>query len=58
MKLCEYCKREFVPVLFNQRFCGAECNADWHTQEKRQALELFRSMGLQVSVPATEEEAA
>jgi hypothetical protein len=45
---CQNCGAEFKPYLSNQRFCNRACSDQFYQEERRQAVEWFRSMGLKV----------
>ncbi len=46
---CENCGKEMVYLhQQRQRFCARDCSNEWHQQERRQAVEWFRAMGMTV----------
>ena len=55
---CDFCGREFRQLYAGIRFCCRTCSDQWHAQERREAIEHFRALGLRPQVPATEREAA
>jgi hypothetical protein len=55
---CDFCGQQFRPQLIGQRFCCRACSDAFHAQERRQAVEWFRRLGMMVETPATRREAA
>lgn len=42
-KRCEQCREEYLPRQANQRFCSRTCSDEWHTSERRRAVEALRA---------------
>jgi hypothetical protein len=53
--ICEACQREMVPYHQTQRFCSRQCSDIWFQQERREAVEWYRSMGLRPELRREEE---
>ncbi len=52
---CEYCGEEFKPFMPSlQRFCSKDCSNEYHTQEKREAVEYFRECGMKPRTKANQ----
>jgi hypothetical protein len=44
MTLCDWCKRQFIPIREGHRFCSMGCHDNWHVLNRRQAMEAWREM--------------
>ena len=53
---CEWCGQRMRPVLVEQKFCSRDCQGQFYGQERREAVELYRSMGLHPRTPAMEQQ--
>jgi predicted nucleic acid-binding Zn ribbon protein len=53
---CDNCGRDFTPYLPGQRFCSRRCSDEWFQEERRQAVEWFRAMGMTVQTKRGGEE--
>ena len=40
---CEYCNKIYEPRVYNQRFCGGKCSAEFFDNERRIAVQAYRS---------------
>jgi hypothetical protein len=45
---CQRCSRDFIPHQGGQRFCCRACSDAWYQEERRQAVEWFRTKGMTV----------
>ena len=45
MSKCEQCGDDFIPRQADQRFCNRVCSSIWHSEERRRAIELWRTHG-------------
>jgi hypothetical protein len=41
---CDYCGELFVPRRKDARFCSKACHNEWHIENRRQAIALWREM--------------
>ena len=46
--ICENCGGPMTPYMQRQRFCCHACSDEWFMEERRQAVEWFRAMGMKV----------
>jgi hypothetical protein len=53
---CENCGGPMVPYMQRQRFCCHACSDEWFMEERRQAVEWFRAMGMVVQTKANNQE--
>jgi primosomal protein N' len=49
---CENCGGPMVPYMQRQRFCCHACSDEWFMEERRQAIQWWRAMGMKVETKA------
>jgi DNA-directed RNA polymerase subunit RPC12/RpoP len=54
MPTCENCGAPMSLFRARQRFCCRACSDRWFAEERRQAVEWFRAMGLRPQTRPTE----
>ncbi len=55
MATCDYCRKEYQPVKWNQKFCRTKCRDDFHNHEKKLALREAGEVEAMVGRPQTTE---
>jgi hypothetical protein len=44
--ICENCQGPMIAYRDDQRFCSRACSDQWFQEERRQAVEFFRALGM------------
>jgi hypothetical protein len=54
--ICENCGGPMTPYMQRQRFCCHACSDEWFMEERRQAIQWWRSCGMVVQTKANNQE--